>query len=106
MTKQPHYFLEEFAEKVLSELGLSNLTSVEREQFLPQIVRNLELRLGDALLPLVPDSAAPQFRALAESDSTSEQWMEFWHQTVPEFDDIIKKVLADFAQESKVILNS
>lgn len=105
MPTQPQYFLEEFAEQMLAQLGLDNLSQVEREQFLPSIVHNLEMRLGDALLPLVSDSAAPAFRALVSSDSTSEQWLDFWHKTVPNFDDVVKRVLVDFAEESKAILN-
>ncbi len=106
MSTKPKYFLEEFAEDLLTKLGLPNLTETERQHFLPQIITNLELRLGDVLLPQVPDSAAPEFRSLSANDSTPEQWLAFWQKTVPNFQELVAQVLKDFAQESQNIFAS
>ncbi len=106
MATQPKYFLEEYAEKVLEELGIANLTDIERKRFLPHIVSNIELRLGDVLLPYVPDSAAPEFRGLVENDATPDQWMTFWKKHVPDFEAVITRVLKEFAEESKAIFAS
>lgn len=104
--QQPKYFLEEYAEKVLFDLGIANLTEIERKRFLPNIVTNLELRLGDALLPHVPDSSAPEFRSLMEKEAMPDEWMSFWKKTVPDFELLVTRVLKEFAEESKTIIAS
>lgn len=106
MAKEPKYLLEEYAEKVLADLGIANLTPVERKRFLPHIVSNIELRLGDALLPYVPDSAAPEFRTLIEKDASPDEWTTFWKKTVPNYEELVLQVLKEFAMESKEIFAS
>lgn len=102
----PKYFLEEYAEKVLDNLGIAHLTEIERKRFLPQIVTNLELRLGDALLPYVPDSSASEFRNLMEKEAAPDEWMFFWKKNVPDFETVVARVLKEFAEESKAIFAS
>lgn len=104
--QQPKYFLEEYAEKVLVDLGITNLTEIERKRFLPQIITNIELRLGDALLPHVPDTSASEFRSLMEKETAPDEWMSFWKKTVPNFEALVARVLKEFAEESKKIFAS
>ena len=98
------YFLEGYAETVLTQLGLDNLSDTERQRYLPQLTHQLEARLGAAILPLIPDSAAPEFRALLAKDTPPAEWNAFWQNTIPDFQNIIERELKQFAEDCKQIL--
>lgn len=104
-SSQPVYFLHEYAEKVLADLGLGDMNKEEKERYIPQLTHQIEYRLGAALLPLVPNSAAPEFQKLLEAEATAEDWQNFWRATVPQFETVVASVLQDFAGECKKILS-
>lgn len=89
---------------VLTQLGLGDIGDEERKKYLPRLVHQIEYRLGAALLPLVPDSAAPEFEKLLDADADAQTWLDFWKRSLPNFEDEVKKVLANFAKECQTIL--
>ncbi len=101
---QPVYFLHEYAEKVLTDLGLGEMSQTEKDRYIPQLSHQIEYRLGAALLPLVPNSAAPVFQKLLDAEVSAEEWQKFWQTTVPNFEQVVKTVLHDFAIECEKIL--
>ncbi|MBP7992072.1 MAG: hypothetical protein KAZ30_00245 [Candidatus Magasanikbacteria bacterium] len=103
MANEPKYFLEEFAEKVLTDLGIDNLNDTERSEYLPGIVHNLEIRLGAALLPFVPTNASQEFQELTDSDPTPQEWADFWKKHVPDYEVKAAQALEEFKQESREI---
>lgn len=105
MPTQKFDFLSEFILALLKELNLGDMTDDELDVYMPKLLQQAEARLGAALLPLVPDSFGERFAALLDDDNaTRDEWSHFWHEAVPDFDDQVKNILKDFAQECSRIL--
>lgn len=96
-------------EYVLSLLETNNINlSVEQKgMYVPQLLAQVEMRLGLKLLPKLNDEQKEAFTDLTNSKNTTPQeWEKFWHESVPTFDEDVKEVLVEFAEEAKQILAS
>ena len=98
------FSLEEYALAVLDQLDLADMDEDQKAKYLPRIVHNIEYRLGAALLPMVPDSEAPEFQRLLDTDADAKTWTEFWQRVVPNFKEHVQKVLQNFSLECQQIL--
>lgn len=106
MPTQQFDFMSEYVEDLLKKLDFGEMTQEELDDYVPQLVAQAEARLGAALLPLIPEKFGNRFADLLEEDSTSRaDWLAFWHEAVPNFDEQVKKVLQDFGKECARILN-
>ncbi|OGH64414.1 MAG: hypothetical protein A2821_02750 [Candidatus Magasanikbacteria bacterium RIFCSPHIGHO2_01_FULL_41_23] len=106
MPDQKFDFMIEYIQELLKKLDLGDMTKEELDDYVPQLVVQAEARLGAAMVPLISEKFGNRFADLLEKDSTSrEEWLKFWHEAVPNFDDQVKKVLQDFSQECVRILN-
>ena len=97
-------FLIEYVLALLDENKL-NLTDEQKKMYIPQLLAQVELRLGADLLPKLSATHKEQFAALANNQNTSpEQWKGFWHAAVPTFEEDVKTVLMKFAERVRQIL--
>jgi hypothetical protein len=103
--KKTSFSIEAYALSVLEQLDLGGMNTHERERYLPRLVQQIEYRLGAALLPLVPDTAAGEFETLMQTDATPDAWLSFWQTQVPNFSELVQKTLHDFVAECKTILS-
>jgi hypothetical protein len=95
-------FLEEYLANVLKDFGLDKLKEEDRSGYLLQFRLQAERRLGTALAPLLTDASADDFARLMDNpDSTPQEWADFWHQAVPNFDAVVKQTLEEFVAEVK-----
>ena len=98
-------FLQEYVLKVLKANGFNDLTEENQKKFLPQFVAEAEKRVGMNLLPKLNEENTKKFVELTKKqDASPEEWWEFWSNNVPDFLEIVKSTLADFAEEVKKIL--
>lgn len=93
-------FLEEVIVEILKENGFENLTDEQKKTLLPQFVAHAEVRLGAAVMPLLNEASANQLAALAEKPKTSSaEWLKFWTDSIPNFEEVVKEVLQNYAVE-------
>jgi len=106
MPKNTHHFdfLIEYVLALLEENGIE-LTDDQKKIYVPQILAQVEMRLGLELLPKLSDDQKTTFAKLANTEGTSaESWRKFWYQALPSFEEDIKNVLIDFSEKVKQIL--
>lgn len=98
---QPSFsFLEKLVLEALKSHGFDKLSQADQVSFFPQFMAVAEERLGLALLPkLTTAKAADELSALLQSDAQPEAWFSFWEKHVPDFTEIVKGTLEDFATE-------
>lgn len=105
--KNPQFdFLIEYVLKLLEENNVS-LSEEQKNVYVPQLLAQIEFRLGAELLPKLDEAQKKEFAKLAGSEeTTSEQWKDFWYGAAPTFEEDIKDILVEFAQRVKQILAS
>jgi hypothetical protein len=97
-------FLHDYIMQALSACGYDNLSEELKKEYVPQFVAHAETRIGAALLPSLTESMAKEMAELLKSDKTTpDDWANFWQKNVPNYPEIVKKTLADFAEELKQI---
>ena len=97
-------FLYDYITNILSTCGYDNLSEDSKKEYLPQFVAHAESRIGAALLPKLNESAAKKMvKMIEEEKSTPEEWQDFWKESVPDYEDILKSTLNEFAEELKQI---
>ncbi|TAN33845.1 hypothetical protein EPN28_01240 [Patescibacteria group bacterium] len=105
MPAQPKFdFLIEYILGLLEKNNI-NLTAEQKKIYVPQILAQVELRLGLKLLPLLNEKQKDKFVKLMNHDKTTPtEWSDFWHESVPTFDEDVQTVLMEFAEKVKTIL--
>jgi len=104
-TKKEYSFLDEYISEIIKNSKVGALSEENEKIYLPQLVAQAEVRLGSALMPKLDDKSAEEFTKLLNNEmSTSEEWQAFWRKSVSDFDEVVSKILIDFAEECKVIL--
>jgi hypothetical protein len=97
-------FLIEYVLALLEENKIS-LTDEQKKIYVPQILAQVELRLGLELLPKLTAPQKEKFVKLANNvNTTPGEWKIFWHSAVPSFEEEVKGVLIAFAEKIKQIL--
>lgn len=106
MSPQPKLgFLEEGILKILEESGLGELTEENKAKFLPQFVAKAEYNIGLALLPKIKDEFAEEFVTLSsDEDTNADQWREFWTKAVPDYEQVVKESITEFAKQCQELL--
>lgn len=99
-------FLRQFIEQMLDELGLGDLNEKEKNQYLPQLTRQLQERIGIVLLPKLSDSDLERFSRLTDKTASRDEWQLFWTTALPNFAEEMKAILTDFTTEVKAITSS
>lgn len=98
-------FLESFIHNVLDEAGFEELSETTRNQFVPMFEAEAERRLGLNLLPLLNDKQSEELvKIAADTESNQENLVKFWQESIPNFEEVVKKTLDDFAVEFKQTL--
>ena len=85
----------------LSNKGFDKLSQEDQDRMLPQFVSALENRLGAELLPSLDEAGAKEFAKLMEGEPTGEDWYGFWSSHVPDFEEKVKVVIVEFADQLK-----
>lgn len=98
-------FLIEYILALLEENKIE-LTDEQKKVYVPQILAQVELRLGLKLLPQLTDEQKDKFAKMVNQEAGPQEWSKFWHEAVPAFDDDVKEVLMGFAEKTKQILAS
>lgn len=98
-------FLAGFVEEVLAQSGMGDLSEEQKKYYVPQMTALLEERIGLELLPKLNDKQMEDFAEMAASPAaTAEQWKAFWEKNIPNFDEEMKRILAEFAAQTKASL--
>lgn len=106
-TLEPSFdFLSTFIEQLFDSEGFASLDEITRQQYIPQFVAEAERRLGLALMPLINDASVEELAKLVEGSPTGAELNDFWKRSVPEFDDVVKVTLNNFAKEMKDTLGT
>ncbi|MFA6486649.1 MAG: DUF5663 domain-containing protein [Candidatus Magasanikbacteria bacterium] len=101
MAPNDQNLLEVFVEEILKQNGY-NITEEVRAQLVPQFVVEAERRVGAALTPHLSDTASEQLtKFLSEENPDAKQLWDFWQKNIPDFENIVKKALSDYAVEVK-----
>lgn len=99
-TQPPFSFLEQFVLDALKANGFDKLSPADQSSFFPQFMAVAEERLGLVLLPkLTSEKAADELNELLQADASPEEWFSFWETNVPDFKDVVKETLENFAVE-------
>lgn len=93
--------LEELMLTVLNANGFDKLDEDARKTYLPQFLAHAEQRIGSALLPLLNEASANEFVAMTKREAKPQEWLDFWHKNVVNFDEVVKQTLVDFVDEVK-----
>lgn len=97
-------FLSDYIVQLLQENDMQ-LTEQQMNFYVPQLLSQLEQRIGMELLPKLDEEKMDAFsRLLDRPAATTEEWQEFWYMAVPKFDDEIKMILLSFAEDVKRLL--
>lgn len=104
--KTPKFdFLIEYVLALLEENNII-LDDEQKKMYVPQILAQVELRLGLQMLSKLNEGQKKQFSELLDNPKTSpEQWNRFWHDSIPTFDAEVKSVLLAFAEKVKTIMS-
>jgi len=93
-------------EEALRQSGFGNLSEETKKEFMPRFVAQAELRLGAALLPLLSESSAKEMSDMIDKQTANpDQWLVFWQKNVKDFDNVVRKILKDYADEMKKMAN-
>ncbi len=93
--------LETLILEVLNANGFDKLDADAKKTYLPQFLAHAEQRIGAALLPLLNEESANEFVVLTKKQAKPEEWLNFWHKNVANFDEVVKQTLTDFVVEVK-----
>lgn len=93
--------LEELVVDILNTNGFDKLDESAKKEYLPQFMAQAEQRIGAKLLPLLNEVSATQFVELSKKETTPDQWWKFWQENVPNFTEVVKQSLVEFASEVK-----
>ncbi len=100
----PVGFLTDYVEGLLLNSGLS-LTPEQQKIYLPQLLAQVQVRLGLELLPKLNSADRAEFIRLSNAESADGSlWAAFWQRAVPNFNGVIEDVLATFAARTAEIL--
>jgi len=98
-------FLTDYVLKLLEENGLGDLTDEQKNVYVPQLLGQVEQRLGLALMPKLDDAQLEQFTALVnKSGAGPAEWEAFWKGAIPTFEQDVQNVLTEFGGKVKEIL--
>lgn len=98
-TKPQFDFFHDFISQLLAQNGY-NLNDNLQKEFAPQFIAHAEVRIGAALLPLLKPEAADKMQKLLDNKNTvAQDWADFWKENVPNYEEVVKKALQDFAVE-------
>ena len=104
---QQFNFLTEYLQTLIEELGLTAATDEQKKRYIPILQSQLEERIGLELLPKLNDEGLDTFtQMINKGNSTAEEWSTFWKNSIPHFQDEVERILRDYAQEAKQILDS
>ncbi len=100
----PQDFFESTILSLFEQSGLE-MSDDQKRAYLPQFQVQLERRLSNDLTAKLSEDQLKQFVTLIDRPDTSpEQWSNFWHTAVPNFDEEIQKIVMAFSQEMKALL--
>ncbi|KKW41834.1 MAG: hypothetical protein UY92_C0013G0033 [Candidatus Magasanikbacteria bacterium GW2011_GWA2_56_11] len=98
----PNDLITVYVLELLRSIGLGDLTEDQKKRYVPAFSRRVEERIGLELLPKLTDEQFKEFTRLAGSGTTTRaQWEEFWRRSIPDFEEEIKIILADFAADAR-----
>jgi hypothetical protein len=98
-------FFAEYVLGLLESFGLGGMTEEQLNTYLPQLVAQLEQRVGLALLPKLSDTDGDTFARMVNTPGLAgKDWQEFWYKSVPNFEEELHKILLDFKEEMKTFL--
>lgn len=107
MAIQPANPLEQFVLEALNKQGFDKMKEGDQKMFFPQFMTEAERRVGLVLAPRLTAESADEFQKLMlKENSTSDDWYNFWSKNVPDFMELVKKALADFAVEMNLALKT
>lgn len=99
-------FLIEYVLALLEENKI-DLTEEQKKIYVPQILAQVEMRLGAKLLPQLDAKQTDKFVKLSNNENTTpDEWKNFWYESVPSFDADVKDILVEFAEKTKQLLAS
>ncbi len=97
-------FLVDYVLRLLADNNIQ-LTEEQQTMYIPQLLSQVELRLGLELLPKLNELQKNQFAAMTnDTHTTADEWREFWIASVPTFEEDVKMVLQTFAGRVKELL--
>lgn len=97
-------FLAEYALELLKQNNL-DLSGEQKNIYLPQILGQVEERLGLELLPKLNEAQMNEMaRLVNDAQAGAEEWKKFWYSAIPTFEQDVKNVLISFAEEVKQLL--
>lgn len=98
-------FLTEYVIQLLEDNGFKDLNEKQKNVYIPQMQTRVEERLGLHFLPLLNESQTNKFAELVQNQNVdTNTWQKFWQESISDFDEQVKLVLAGFAEEVKQIL--
>jgi hypothetical protein len=103
MAERPLDFLTQYVLDVLAQLDLGDMTEQERQKYVPQLVAQVEYRLGVRFMEQIPEDKVEDFGQMLDGDKGAQEWAAFWKSIIPEFDVQVKEVLDSFLEECKTI---
>lgn len=106
MSIQPANPLEQFVLDALMKHGWDKLKPEDQENFFPQFTAEAERRLGVVMVPYITDEAAADMDKMLKEETAPEAWFDFWQKHVPNFTEIVKKTMDDFASEMSTAINA
>lgn len=93
-------FLENYVLEVLKKHGFNRLDEESQKELFPQFMAEAENRLGAKLLPHLGKEASQAFDELLKKEEVSaDDLWKFWNTQVPNFVDLVKQTLEEFANE-------
>lgn len=100
-------FLEQVILDFLNTTSIGDLTKENAQAYLPQLVAEVQFRIGESLSPFLTEQSAMEFVRMVGNDGTSpEEWKNFWQKTVPNFEKIVDDTLKSFVLECANIIKS
>ncbi len=93
-------FLSQYIERVLSLVGLSDVTDAQKQTYVPQLSAQLEQRMGLELMPQLDQEQLAEFsRLLSDMHGSAEDWQTFWKSAVPNYEEQVERILQEFAAD-------
>ena len=96
----PTVSLEDYVRSILEQHGFNDLSLEVQNELFADFMKQVLIRIGAGLSPLLSEKAKQKFEEmLSKEEESQEIWVEFWQKNIPNFKEVTKKILEDFALE-------
>lgn len=92
---------DQIQKTLMEELGLADLPQDKQEQLLVKMTEVLLKRIFVETMDKLSDQAKEEYEKMVDQESTPEQVEKFLTANIPDYENVVQKIIGDFKKEMK-----